>query len=167
MYCKRSLTVLTSVLLLSACTSTGQDSEKNRIEDKGSKSEVTLDSIGFNTEGWKKLDSTNARVDWQIDNSQILSKEYFAVPPEIPHNLDKLKEIREMYRAAVTSSGGGLVSVDVIKIHTLPVIKTIFKFPQKPSGMAYVGSLTLPLENFSFVIKVQAKEAGATGMRDA
>jgi hypothetical protein len=33
--------------------------------------------------------------------------------------------------------------------------------------MTYVGSLTIPFLDFSFVIKVQCEEKGATGIREA
>ena len=38
---------------------------------------------------------------------------------------------------------------------------------QWPSGMTYLGALTLPFEAFSFVVKVQCEERGTTGLREA
>ena len=46
-------------------------------------------------------------------------------------------------------------------------IKTIFKFPQDPTGMTYLGSYTIPFKKYSYVIKIQAPELGVTGMRDS
>jgi len=43
----------------------------------------------------------------------------------------------------------------------------ILKVPRQPHGMDYVGSLTIPFAEFSFVIKMQCEERGITGMREA
>lgn len=48
-----------------------------------------------------------------------------------------------------------------------PAVRMIFKAPQQPTGMTYVGSITLPFRDFSFVIKVQCPERGWTGSREA
>jgi hypothetical protein len=46
-------------------------------------------------------------------------------------------------------------------------IKLVFKTPRERHGMVYVGSLTFPFAEFSYVIKVQCAEFGVSGMRDA
>jgi hypothetical protein len=57
--------------------------------------------------------------------------------------------------------------MSVLRVAGCPAIKVIFKVPQKPSGMTYVGSLTIPFRDFSFVVKVQCEERGITGGREA
>lgn len=54
-----------------------------------------------------------------------------------------------------------------MKVDGIAVVKTIFKFPQQPSGTSYLASLTIPFEICSFVVKAQCVEAGPTGLRDA
>lgn len=39
--------------------------------------------------------------------------------------------------------------------------------PQPQSGLTYVASITIPSREFSFVLKVQCEERGATGIREA
>jgi hypothetical protein len=56
--------------------------------------------------------------------------------------------------------------VDVVSQADWRLVRTIFKFPQKPTGMAYIGSLVLPFAEFSYVIKVQCPEHAITGQRD-
>ena len=53
-----------------------------------------------------------------------------------------------------------------INLKGYDVIRTIFKVPQEPAGMIYIASLTIPFENYSYVINIQAPEFGTTGMRD-
>jgi hypothetical protein len=46
-------------------------------------------------------------------------------------------------------------------------VRAILKVPQQPTGMSYLGSLTLPFRDFSYVLKVGCVERGTTGVRDA
>jgi hypothetical protein len=48
----------------------------------------------------------------------------------------------------------------------MPDVKSPQK-PQKASGMTYLGSITIPFKDFSFVMKVQCTERGTTGIREA
>jgi hypothetical protein len=42
-----------------------------------------------------------------------------------------------------------------------------YKEFDKQTGVTYLGSLTIPFRDFSFVIKVQCWEEGITGLREA
>src|SRR5438876_932350 len=68
--------------------------------------------------------------------------------------------IRKAYRTQVDRAGGALVEVDVDNVATIQALRTIFKFPQQPHGMSYVGSWTLPRRSFSFAVKISAAEHG-------
>ena len=48
-----------------------------------------------------------------------------------------------------------------------PAVCTISSMPQQPSGWTYVGSLTVPFRDFSFVLKCQCTEDGPTGLKEA
>ncbi|MBO9566568.1 MAG: hypothetical protein J7621_27590 [Niastella sp.] len=67
----------------------------------------------------------------------------------------------------MSTVNGGLIEVELCQKDKISYIKTIFKLPQKHSGMTYIASLTLPFKTCSFVLKVQAVEAGLTGQREA
>ncbi len=102
-------------------------------------------------------------------HSAVLSLHFFDVPPDIPVRLEDQAALREHYRSLIGSQNGGLVevAVGVVGSTRVPVVKTIFKVPRQPRGMGYIGSLTLPLKHCSYVVKIQAEEAGMTGMREA
>jgi len=70
------------------------------------------------------------------------------------------------YRDQIVVHNGGLIQVDLIELKTYSVIKTMFKIPQDPTGMTYLGSLTIPFKKCSYVVKIQAVEVGTIGMRD-
>ncbi|HEX5944306.1 MAG TPA: hypothetical protein VFY66_18635, partial [Anaerolineales bacterium] len=59
------------------------------------------------------------------------------------------------------------ISIDIMDLDDCKFVKMIIKVPQQPFGMTYIGSLTLPFSDFSFVVKMQCAERGSTGMRES
>jgi hypothetical protein len=59
------------------------------------------------------------------------------------------------------------ILIGIMEIDGCRAIKMIVRVPQQPSGVAYLGSLTLPFRDFSFVVKMQCAESGLTGVREA
>jgi hypothetical protein len=45
-------------------------------------------------------------------------------------------------------------------------VRTLFKAAQQPTGRTYLGALTFPFRDFSYVLKAQCEELGMTGVRD-
>lgn len=131
------------------------------------KSSVNINSISVPNFGWNKVENTPSRIVWvNPEESALISLNFFNLQPDIPtvKNLDVLKDF---YRNSVSKSKGGLIEVSLLKVNNIPSIKTIFKIPQPESGMTYLASVTIPFENCSFVIKIQAAEVGTTGLRDS
>lgn len=127
----------------------------------------SIESVNFDISNWENLEVLADRIIWKNDKGDRLSLHFFPIPPNIPANLNQLTKLRDFYRENVIEVGGGLVSVDVVSIKEFSAIKTIFKFPLKPSGMRYLGSLTFPFADFSYVMKVDCPEYGTTGIREA
>lgn len=100
------------------------------------------------------------------DESLILSVNYFDIAPDLA-TLNDIKTVRDNYRDLLVEAEGGLVQVDYIDLKGYPAVKSIFKLPQQSKGVVYVGSITIPFAEHSYVIKVQAAEVGVTGMRDS
>lgn len=128
---------------------------------------ISIRSISFDTSEWIQLESNETCITWHNDRREVLFLHYFPIRPDIPCSLNDLATLRDSYRRGVNQSGGGLLSVNVVRIQGLLGTRTIFKFPQQPSGNAYVASLTFPFRDFSFVIKLQCPENPPTGSREA
>lgn len=128
---------------------------------------ISIRSISFDTSDWIQLEATETCVTWHNDRREVLFLHYFPIRPDIPCSLNDVSTLRDSYRRGVNQSGGGLVSVNVVRVQGLLGTRTIFKFPQQPSGIAYVASLTFPFRDFSFVIKLQCPENQPTGLREA
>lgn len=127
----------------------------------------SIDSVKFDTTGWTLEQITFEVMRWTNHKQQILSLHFFDLPPDIPCPLTDLAELRAAYRIGLAQSGAALISADVFPVAGLDCVRLIFKSPRQPSGMVYVGSLTFPFENFSYVVKIQCAEIGTTGVRDA
>ncbi len=128
---------------------------------------ITIHSVSIPNFGWNKAEETASRIVWvNPEESALISLNFFNLQPNIP-TVKNLDVLRNFYRNSISESKGGIIEVSLLKVHDIPSIKTIFKIPQPQSGMTYIASVTIPFENYSFVIKIQAAEVGTTGIRDA
>lgn len=126
----------------------------------------SINSVRFDISKWQPVEQSENRLLWKNDIPDVLSLHFFSIPPNIPVNLTALTELRNFYRQNIIQVGGGIVSVDVLSIKGVSAVKTLFKLPQKPTGIRYLGSLTFPFAGFSYAIKVDCQEYGTTGARD-
>lgn len=126
-----------------------------------------LNSITIPDFGWSLTKEEEGMKQWMPpEQTMALSLHYFKVKPDLP-TIQDMAALRNFYRRSLRGAQGGLIQVDKIDLKGFTAIKTIFKFPQQPSGTTYLGSLTLPFERCSFVIKFQAPEIEASGSREA
>jgi hypothetical protein len=103
---------------------------------------------------------------WFTQDGDGIGLYLFTLPPDLPA-VGSAGALRDFYAAALGASGGQVVETSVLAVGGCGAVRLIFKAPQQPSGMTYVGSVTIPFRDFSFVIKVQCEERGTTGMREA
>jgi hypothetical protein len=103
---------------------------------------------------------------WKNEEGDSLSLHVFLMVPDLAGPLSRIDRIRDGYRKLIAQSGGALVEVATDELDVLPALRTIFKFPQKPHGMSYIGAWTIPRRSFSFVVRVCCAEHGTTGVRD-
>ncbi len=126
----------------------------------------TINAITIPDLGWSVEDDTTTRKVWvNQERSMVLSLNLFNQKPDLP-TMKNLIELRNYYRQQIASVKGGLIEVNKIQTHGIEAIKTIFKIPQDPNGMTYLTSVTIPFKFCSYVIKIEAPEIGATGLRD-
>ena len=125
-----------------------------------------IGSIKFDTTGWT-LDHESSDVSkWSNDKNQYLSFHFFEKRPDIPCHLDDLNGLRSAYRNGLKHSGGALISLDRVQAGGMDCIKLVFK-SEKPNGIVYVGSLTFPFDDFSYVVKVQCGQTDGSSGRDS
>lgn len=130
------------------------------------KKKISVDSISIPELGWPREKEGNAVLWVNPEESIAVSINFFDQAPDIPTIKDVVK-LRDFYRDLIISVNGGLVEVEICKQRQFDIVRTIFKIPKPVEGILYVGSITIPFGNCSFVLKVQAVEKGPTGMREA
>lgn len=128
---------------------------------------LSRSAIKFDTTGLTSVYASGTVQKWSSGRTEEVSLHCILAPPDIPCPLSDKKGVQDYFRNCARQSGGGLVSVDMVKVKEVPCIMTIVKVPQKPSGMTYIGSITIPLAEGSYVIRVQCIETGITGSRES
>lgn len=135
----------------------------------GGSAKPSLDAVRFDTAGYAfhgEPQPGKVRV-WRTPEGDGLGVYFFPVPPDLPANAASVDELGAYYRRLLGDSGGKLVEVAIVEAGGGPVVRTILSAPQQPSGRTYVGSLTVPFRDFSFVLKCQCAENGPTGLKEA
>lgn len=131
------------------------------------RNKITIKSISIPDFGWNLEKNNSGIIQWiNAEQTMALSVNFFDLQPDIPTSKN-IEVLRDFYRTQIAAANGGLVEVELIQLNGIDVVRTIFKIPQEPSGMTYLASLTIPFKNYSYVVKIQAPEVGATGMRDS
>ncbi|MGW1225244.1 hypothetical protein [Streptomyces sp. NPDC001478] len=106
---------------------------------------------------------------WANEDNDVLSLHFFGLPPDLPAALDDGPALRSALTHHTARAGGGLIEASVKTLGGLPALRQILKLPlpDRPSGLAFIGSFTVPRAACSTVVKIQAREEGMTGMREA
>src|SRR4051794_26410010 len=122
---------------------------------------VTFDACGYQLQG----DRDGARV-WFLPDGGGVGLYFFPRQPDLPMGASSVKELRYSYTAQM---GGKLQVVEckVLPLDEVPSIWLIAKgLDEQTRAAVYLGSLTIPFRDFSFVVKIQCGEQGVTGMRE-
>ncbi len=128
---------------------------------------ISLNSVTFESTDLKYKGEQEGVRFWSTTVGDSVSLHYFPIPPDIEANLELIDEVRNFYRKTTQERGYAIIEVEVTTFNECLAIRLIVKIPQQPRGMTYVGSLTLPFRDFSYVVKVQCPERGITGIRDS
>lgn len=125
----------------------------------------TINSLQLDNLGWSKDQKSTQMISWYSPNSPaLLSLNFFRQPPDIP-TLKDINQLRDFYRTQVANQSGGLIKVEPVQIQGTPSIETIFKIPDPSQMLYYIGSLTIPFKDYSYVIKIQAMETPQDQLR--
>jgi hypothetical protein len=128
---------------------------------------IALNSVTFNDSDYQlQVEKDGVRA-WLCPTGDPLALYYFAVQPDIGADLDDLQALRAFFRASAAEVGFGIIEIERCLIDGLKAVRTIYKVSQGVTGRGYLGGLTLPFEGYSFVLKVQCKERGMTGIRES
>ena len=134
-------------------------------------SPINVNFFSFDTFKWKRKHNYSNLKSWiKSDKTAFIGIELFKT--EYPYNPNEINSIIDYERKRIIdSSSGGIISCKTQIIDGFCFIETIFKEPISPdgipSGVNYLGTLTLPLSNYHFQIMLKICENGITGLRDS
>ena len=122
---------------------------------------VTFEASRYQLQG----DRDGARV-WFLPEGGGVGLYFFPRRPDLP-TAASTDQLREFYTAQM----GGQLQVVECRVLPLDGVRSIWLIAkgrdEQTRGAVYLGSLTIPFREFSFVIKIQCQEQGVTGMREA
>jgi hypothetical protein len=125
------------------------------------KSLLTFDETNFEFRGAQ--DSVRL---WLTPNGDSLRLFHFPVPPDIEADLHDMGSVRAFYRRVASQAGLGVLEIDTGVVNGCSVVRTLFKVAQGRMGRIYIGALTFPFRDFSYVFRVESPELGMTGSRE-
>jgi hypothetical protein len=126
----------------------------------------SLDSISFDAHDFQLAGEQGGARIWKTRAGEVIFMQSFGRAPDIQSSLQSLTDLRQEWRALAAKSGGAIVEVETRTIDGCEALQAILKMPQQPTGMAYLGSITVPFRDFSYQVNVAAREQGVTGLRD-
>lgn len=130
------------------------------------KKTATIDSVKIPSWDWNlETDKKDMKLWLSPKEPVAISLHYFNQKPDLP-TIKNVGVLRNFYRGMVSAAEGALIEVELIELLDVPAVWTLFKFPMNPTGMRYIGSLTIPFQKCSYVVKVHSEEIGITGIRD-
>jgi len=128
---------------------------------------ASLDSLSFDTTGYRYEGDTDGLRTWLTPEGDAIWLSFLPEPPDLPIQPQSCAELREFYRGRVCNEQVRMVEFGLRRVADITCIWTVLKTPQKPHGMLYMGFLTIPFAEFSFVITMLCKEYPITGAREA
>jgi hypothetical protein len=133
----------------------------------GQRPSASPDSVRFDASRYQfQGDRDGARV-WFLQEGGGVGLYFFPRKPDLPMRATSVVQLRDSYTARMDGKLQ-VLECRVLPLDGVPSIWLITKGQDAQTrGAVYLGSLTIPFRDFSFVIKIQCQEQGATGMREA
>jgi hypothetical protein len=123
---------------------------------------VTFDASRYAFQGARD----GARV-WFLPEGDGVGLYFFPRKPDLPPHLASVAQLKDFYVAQM----GTKLKVVQCRVLLLDGVQSVWLIgkgsDEETHGAIYLGSLTIPFRDFSFVIKIQCHEEGTTGMREA
>ena len=129
---------------------------------------ISIDSLTFDETGYVRQpqDDEGALRVWLSPEGVGVGLYFFKVKPNLKTDLADVEGLRRAYALEAEKAGNGVVEIDAVDVDSVPAALTIFKSPQANGGTFYVGSVTVPFRDFSFLLRIQCEETPPFGRRE-
>src|ERR1019366_8636403 len=106
-----------------------------------------LNAFHFDTTCWLIEKDEHALREWSNGYGETLRARVRALVPGTGASSHDLKSLRDFYRKEANGGGGGIVRADVASAAGMRAVVVVQK---RRGGLAYKGSLIVPLQNFEY-----------------
>jgi hypothetical protein len=130
------------------------------------KSNASLNSVSFDTTQYQCTGETGDHRTWFTPGGDGVGLFFFPEPPPFCGQMGTIAELQKFYLGRVCNDQVRMVEFRLLTVADTTCIWMILKISRKPHGMTYIGSLTIPFAEFSYVLKMQCEERGITGVRE-
>ncbi|HUQ07955.1 MAG TPA: hypothetical protein VM261_35915 [Kofleriaceae bacterium] len=117
--------------------------------------------LRFEVDGWAEGTSPDGHSVFVRAPDDILVARAFDIPPDLVSPLGDLPALYEHLRGPLDEAGASLLSIGALAIDGVPALEMIFEAQDESAGTIYVGALTIPFRDGSFVIKVMCRDSGS------
>lgn len=110
-------------------------------------------------------DQDGVRV-WRTPDGDGIGLIVIDSPPDLPRDVESRAAFETSFRGAFADPRVKLMELDFVSVDRVPAVRSIVAVLQQNGGAMFIGSLTIPFADFSFVFKVQCEERGLKGVRE-
>ena len=132
-----------------------------------SRKRISIKDVDAKLNGWHLSGQNESIIQYDHENGDVFSINFFDKQPEIGASLDDVTGIRNFYREMLIPNNMGLLECDIQAIDGIPSVYMLAKLMMEPRGFVFLASHTIPRRDHSFVLKYQAVESGMTGIRES
>ena len=130
------------------------------------KNQINIGDLRVRLYGYFLTENNHRYKQFDKRNGDSFSIDFFPTKPDISASLDDLSGVRDFYRQMLCPNGIGLLQCDVVEFCGMLAVSVVVKVRLEPTGLAFIGSYTIPRLHHSFVLKFQSAENGPTGVRE-
>lgn len=116
--------------------------------------------LHFDTDGWAEGTSPEGHVFFARPPDDLLVAASFDIPPDLGAPLHDIRALHDHLSAPLADVGGSIVSLGVLNIDGIASLEMVFTSSRTALGTVYVGVLTIPFREKSYVIKVMCRDSG-------
>jgi hypothetical protein len=117
--------------------------------------------LRFEVDGWAEGTSPDGHPVLVRAPDDILVARAFDIPPDLVAPICDLPALYEHLRGPLDEAGAEIVSLGALAIDGVPAVEMIMTAHDAAAGTVYVGALTIPFRDGSFVIKVMCRDSGS------
>jgi len=126
----------------------------------------SIKSVTFDESRYTFSKDSDVERHWFTPEGDAVGLFFHDRPPDLPGGVLTPDELKDYYQTAVCGERILMVEFDLVELAGVCCVWILLKLLQEPHGATYLGSLTIPFENFSYVLKMQTDELGITGLRE-